>query len=152
MSEITRRTLLTAATIALVAGTGTAAAASRTPRAASTGLRDVQTQQGNASVAVSVSSGRDVTLIRYTITNVGSSPDTFTVWHTDQNNGRQSRKLAYTIGAGQSRTGEVYGRINHSFVVNVCQSNGTCFAVGPVGPIASLGFGPARGMNARPQL
>ena len=151
MPEITRRGFLTAATLALASASGTAAvaAAAPKPRAASPGPRDTHAQQGNASITVDVSSGRDVTLIRYSLTNVGTGPDPFTVWHTDQNNGRASRKLLYSLGPYASASAEVYGRINHSFVVNVCQSDGACFTVGPVGPVPSAGIGPARGMSAR---
>ena len=149
MPEITRRIFLTAATLALASGSGAAAAASPEPRAATPRPRETTSQQGNASITVDVSSGRDVTLIRYTITNVGTAPDTFTVWHTDQVSGRVSRKIAYSLGPNEGATAEVYGRINHSFVVNVCQSDGACFAVGPVGPVPSAGIGPARGMSAR---
>lgn len=151
--EISRRTLLTAATLALASGPGTAAAASRRRRARSAvpRPRDTGGQQGNASITVSLTTAQDVTAIHYTITDIGADPDTFTVWYTDQNNGRQSRKLTYALDPGESASAKVYGPLNHSFVVNVCQSDGTCFTVGPVGPAPSSGNGPARGLDARPK-
>ncbi|HET9168519.1 MAG TPA: hypothetical protein VFN97_03750 [Actinospica sp.] len=161
--QITRRGLLTAAVlVAAVPGTAAAAPAKPAPAAAkaapaapshhprSTGVRtDVTGSEGNASVTVSVMPVQDVTAIDYTITNVGVIADTFTVWTTDLDNGRQSRKLYFNLDAGDSDSAEVYGRLNHSFQVNVCQSDGTCFTVGPVGPAAQIG-GPARGLTARP--
>ena len=138
LSEITRRTFLatTAATTAVALASGPATAAAAGPRrpARPRIRQDVQDQQGNAGITVSVTLTQDVTVIDYTITDVGSIPDTFTVWYTDLNNGRQSRKLHYPLDPGQSASAEVYGSLNHSFLVNVCQSDGTCFSVGPVGP------------------
>ena len=152
MPDISRRSLLTAATIALASGGGTAAAAAEAgrkprPRAALPNPRDTGGEQGNAAITVSLLNTQDVTEIQYTITNVGAAPDTFTVWYTDQNNGRQSRKLTYTLDPGDSANDEVYGPVNHSFVINVCQSDGSCFTVGPVGPGPSLTNAPARGLN-----
>jgi len=152
MPHLSRRTLLTAATLALTPGSATAtAAAGRKPRAAPPRPRDTQGQQGNASITVFLSQAQDVTAIHYTITDIGSTPDTFTIWYTDLRNGRQSRKLTYPLDPGESASAEVYGSVNHTFLVNVCQSDGTCFAVGPVGPVPSIGNAPARGLNLSPR-
>ena len=155
--QITRRGLLAAAVVvAAVPGTAAAAATPRPKPAAGRGTRaavrddvTVTGSQGNASVTVSVRTVQDVTAIDYTITNVGVIADTFTVWTTDLDDGRQSRKLYYNLAAGDSDAAEVYGRLNHSFQVNVCQSDGTCFTVGPIGPVAQIS-GPARGLKAGP--
>ena len=154
MPDISRRSLLTAATIALISGGGTAAAAAAAqagrkprPRSPLPAPRDTGAEQGNAAITVSPATTQDVTKIQYTITDVGSAPDTFTVWYTDQNNGRQSRKLTYTLDPGDSASDVVYGPVNHSFVINVCQSDGSCFTVGPVGPGPSASNAPARGLN-----
>lgn len=146
MTKITRRTFLAVATVAMAAAPA-AAAAGPWPSAQSRIRHDVQDQGGNASITVSLSPDQDVTVIRYTITDVGSVPDTFTVWYSDIDNGRQSRKLVYPLDPGESASAEVYGHPNHTFLVNVCQSDGLCFTVGPVGP------GPAAiplGLQARP--
>lgn len=149
-SEITRRafvtTTLTTTALALAPVPARAAAGPRS-RVRSRDKQDVQVQQGNASITVTVLPVQDVTAIHYTITSVGSVSDTFTIWYSDLNNGRESRKLSYPLNPGESASAEVYGRVNHNFLVNVCQSDGTCFTVGPVGP------GPqvvARGVRVRP--
>jgi hypothetical protein len=150
-SEITRRAFLTTAlattAVALASVPASAAAAGPPSRARSRDKQDVQVQQGNASITVTVLPEQDVTAIDYTITDVGSVPDTFTIWYSDLNNGRESRKIDYPLNPGESASAEVYGRLNHDFLVNVCQSDGTCFTVGPVGP------GPQvvpRGVRVRP--
>jgi hypothetical protein len=143
LPEITRRTFLATTTVALASGSTAAAAAGPRPPARPRIRQDVQDQQGNAGITISVTPAQDVTEIDYTITDVGSVPDTFTVWYTDLKNGRQSRKLSYPLNPGESASAEVYGSLNHSFLVNVCQSDGTCFSVGPVGPgpeVAPRGF------------
>jgi hypothetical protein len=157
MSQITRRTLLTAATsaataaatatIALTPGMTAAATAGPRPHAATPGPRDTEVRQGNASITIFLNEAQDVAAIHYTITNVGSGPDTFRVWYTDFDNGRQSRKLTYSLGPGDSARAEVYGSVNHTFLVNVCQTDGTCFTVGPIGPVPSGGAAPARGLD-----
>lgn len=134
MTKITRRTFLTVATLAMAAVPAAATAAGPQPHVQPRVRHDVQDQEGNASVTVTLSPDQDVTVIRYTITNVGSAPDTFTVWYSDLDNGRQSRKLVYPLNPGESASAEVYGHPDHTFLVNVCQSDGTCFTVGPVGP------------------
>jgi hypothetical protein len=155
MPQISRRSLLAAAAIAVVARPAAAAAAT-SPRpkphakARAAGRQDVQSRQGNADITVSLTPEQDVAAIRYMIANVGAVPDTFTVWYTDLNNGRQSRKLSYTLGPGELANATVYGSLNHSFLINVCQSDGMCFAVGPVGPAAQIA-GPAHGLTAGPK-
>lgn len=150
--QISRRTFLAAGALVAVATPTTAYAASTpAPRrpARSAVRQDVTTRQGDASVTVSLTPIQDVTAIDYTITNIGFLPDTFTVSTTDLNDGRMSRKLSYELDPGESASDEVYGSLNHSFQLNVCQSDGTCFTVGPVGPAAQVG-GPARGITAAP--
>ena len=154
MPQISRRSLLTAAAVAVVARPAAAAAAASPhpePHAQSRSAirQDVQGQQGNAHITVSLTPEQDVTAIRYTISNVGTAPDTFTVWYTDLNNSRQSRKLSYSLAPSGLASATVYGSLNHIFLINVCQSDGMCFTVGPVGPAAQIG-GPARGLTARP--
>ena len=151
MPRITRRTLLTTAPVALAPGPTEARAADRRPRAASPDPQDTQGQQGNASITLYVNQAQDVAAIHYTITNIGSGSDTFTVWYTDLNNGRQSRKLTYPLGPGQGASAEVYGTVTHAFVVNVCQSDGACFAVGPVGLVPSAANAPAHGLKVAPE-
>lgn len=151
--QISRRTFLSATAVALAVGPATAAAAAMPSPGHGTRSvvrQDITTEQGNASITVSVWMVQDVTTIDYTITNVGILADTFTVWTVDLNNGRASRKIAYALDAGASVSAEVYGRLNHSFQVNVCQSDGTCFSVGPVGPASEFG-GPAQGLTAGPE-
>jgi hypothetical protein len=153
--QITRRRLLTAgAATALVAAVPAAASAAGRPAPAKRRTRaairpELTGQQGNASVTVTVTPVQDGTAIDYTITNVGMTADTFTVSTTDLNNGRVSRKLTYQLDPGDSDSAEVYGALNHTFQINVCQSDGTCFVVGPVGPSAQAA-GPARGIQAGP--
>lgn len=154
MPQISRRSLLAAAAVAVVARPAAAAAATSPrpkPHAQSrSALRqDVQSQQGNAYITVSLTPEQDVAAIRYMIANVGTAQDTFTVWYTDVDNGRQSRKLSYTLGPGESANATVYGSLNHIFLINVCQSDGLCFTVGPIGPAGQIA-GPARGLTARP--
>lgn len=134
MTKITRRTFMAVAAVAMASAPAAASAAGPWPRALSRIRHDVVGQGGNASITVSLSPDQDVTVIRYTITDVGSVPDVFTVWYSDLDNGRQSRRLVYPLDPGGSASAEVYGRSNHSFLVNVCQSDGTCFTVGPLGP------------------
>jgi hypothetical protein len=151
--QITRRTFLAATTVAVAARPATAtAAATPAPRhpTRSAARQDITTQQGNASITVYLVPVQDVTAINYTITNIGVLPDTFTVSTTDLDNGRQSRELTFDLDPGESSSAEVFGSLNHSFQLNVCQSDGTCFTVGPVGPAAQSG-GPARGLTARPK-
>jgi hypothetical protein len=155
--QISRRSLLAAAAVAVVARPAAAAAATSPrpkPRAhavQSAAVRqDVQGQQGNAYITVSLTPEQDVAAIRYMIANVGTVPDTFTVWYTDMNNGRQSRKLTYTLGPSEFANATVYGSLNHIFLINVCQSDGTCFTVGPIGPAAQIA-GPAHGLTAGPK-
>jgi hypothetical protein len=155
MPQISRRSLLAAAAVAVVARPAAAAAAaspSPKPRARSRSavLQDVQGQQGNAYITVSLTPEQDVAAIRYMIANVGTVTDTFTVWYSDQNNGRQSRKLTYTLGPSAFANATVYGSLNHTFLINVCQSDGTCFTVGPIGPAAQIA-GPAHGLTAGPK-
>ena len=151
----TRRAFLAATAVVLAApGCATAddkpAPHEHQPRASSTSAPPTITgRQGNASITVSVTPVQDVTAIDYTLTNVGDTADTFTVWTTDLDDGRESRKLFYPLAAGGSVSAEVYGRLKHSFQVNVCQSDGSCFSFGPVGP-ASQVASPARGLTARP--
>jgi hypothetical protein len=154
MPQISRRSLLAAAAVAVVARPAAAAAATSPrpkPHAQSRAVvrQDVQGQQGNAYITVSLTPEQDVAAIRYMIANVGTAPDTFTVWYTDENNGRQSRKLTYSLDPSGLASATVYGSLNHTFLINVCQSDGTCFTVGPIGPAAQNG-GPARGLTARP--
>jgi hypothetical protein len=154
--RISRRAFL-AATAVAVAARPAAAGAAATPaphhpvRPARPAARpDLTAQQGNASVTASVTPVQDVAAIDYTITNVGVLPDTFTVSVTDLNNGRESKQRSYELDPGESASDEVYGRLKHSFQLNVCQqSDGTCFTVGPVGPAGQVA-GPARGLTARP--
>ena len=155
MPQISRRSLLAAAAVAVVARPAAAAAAASPhpkPHAQSrSALRqDVQGQQGNAYITVSLTPEQDVAAIRYLIANVGTVPDTFTVWYTDMNNGRQSRKLSYTLAPSESANATVYGSLNHIFLINVCQSDGMCFTVGPIGPAGQFA-GPARGLTAGPK-
>jgi hypothetical protein len=159
--SITRRIFLSAAVAAAMtaalpaadagAATASPATAGPGPRALSPAPREAKGQQGNASITTSVGPEPDVTSILYTIANVGSAADTFTVWYSDQNTGRQSRKLVYALEPGEYKSGEVYGRVNHSFLMNVCQSDGTCFTVGPIGPAVQSGERTARGLPAREQ-
>ncbi len=150
MPTITRRALLVGATAALASGSATAAAAAgRSAPTLSRIRQDVVAQQGNASITVSLNPVQDVMMISYTITNIGTAPDVFTVWYSDVDNGRQSRQLSYPLNPGESASAQVYGHLNHSFLVNVCQSDGTCFSVGPISP----GPGPAAiplGIRVRP--
>jgi hypothetical protein len=157
--QFTRRSFLAvgAATAVVVAAPACAAASSKpTPNTSTrhttrsaTPTNDVTVTQGNASITVSLRAVQDVTAIDYTITNVGPIGDEFTVSTTDLNDGRQSRKLNYSLEPGDSDSAEVYGRLQHSFQVNVCQSDGTCFTVGPIGP-ASQTPSAARGITAGP--
>ena len=151
MAQITRRTLLATAPVALAPGPAAAFLADPKSRAASLDPRDTEGRQGNASITLFVNQAQDVAAIHYTITNVGSAPDTFTVWYTDLNNGRQSRKLVYPLDSAQSASAEVYGTVTHTFVVNVCQSDGACFAVGPVGLVPSAGNVLTRGVKVSPE-
>ena len=149
--QITRRAFLAATAIVAVAVPATTAAAATPSPKHSTraAVREaITTTQGNASVTVSASVVQDVTAINYTITDISPLPDTFTVSVTDLNNGRQSRKIAYALGSGDSASAIVYGALNHTFQVNVCQSDGTCFTVGPIG--ATQTGGPAQGITAGP--
>lgn len=134
MPTITRRAFLATSTAVLASGSATAAAAGRSEPAISRTRQDVQAQQGNASITVTLTPVQDVTMISYTITDIGSVPDTFTVWYSDLDNGRESRHLAYPLNPGESASANVYGHLDHTFLVNVCQSDGTCFSVGPLGP------------------
>ena len=147
MPKITRRAFLATATAALASGSATAAADTGAPASSRVRPAD-QAQQGNASVTVALTPVQDVTMISYTITDIGSVPDTFTIWYSDLDNGRQSRHLSDPLNPGESASANVYGHLDHTFLLNVCQSDGSCFSVGPLGP------GPAAvplGIRARPQ-
>lgn len=154
MPQISRRNFLAVAAVAVAARpAAAAAAASPRPKRRAALRQDVQVvqgEQGNAYITVTLAPEQDVAAIRYMIANVGSVPETFTVWYSDQNNGRQSRKLTYSLDPSGIASATVYGSLNHTFLINVCQSDGMCFTVGPVGPAAQIA-GPARGLTARPK-
>jgi len=94
-------------------------------------------KQGTVSASVSVLPQQDVVAIEYTVTNVGSRPDNYSVSYVDEVNGRRSRAEVLHLSPGQTRTGVLYGGVNHYFTLRVGLSDGTELRLGPVGERAS---------------
>ena len=128
MPVVTRRTVLVAATGALVLRPGfVASAATPTPIP-----NHAHGQQGSIDIDVHMETEQDVAGIAYTVTNIGTVRDTFTVSYTDQFNQRVSKARTLHLAPGAKRTLEVHGHIDHAIVVQVCSADGTCLSVGPV--------------------
>lgn len=90
-------------------------------------------KKGAASATVSLLQQEDVVAIQYSVKNVGSSSDVFTVSYVDEVTGRRSRAEALYLAPGESKTGVLYGGINHNFTLRVGVPDGTELSVGPVG-------------------
>jgi len=138
MPKISRRGFLTAAVGAAVIVTpdcGADAAVNRGPGTTSPQPQPsaASGKQGTVSASVSVLPQEDVVAIEYTITNVGSHPDNYTVSYVDEVSGRRSRKEVLHLSPGETRTGVLYGGLNHDFTLRVDLSDGTELSVGPVG-------------------
>lgn len=153
--QISRRTLLAAGAAVVLTASNTMNAAAavtggRRQSAATPNNLQASAKQGSASVSVEVGSVPDMAQLRYTITNVGSGTDTFTLSFTDQKTGKESKKHSHRLGKGQQARLEQYGPLTHSFMVNVTQSDGSSFNLGPLGP-AAQSPGPAVGITVPPQ-
>jgi hypothetical protein len=68
-----------------------------------------------------------------TFVNTGSDAATVTASYTDLYTYRQSRLHTVEVPAGETQTLELYGSLTHQFMIEVCQTDGTCIELGPVG-------------------
>lgn len=76
---------------------------------------------------------QDLLAIRFTITNSSPAVDSFTVSYIDNRTSRQSRLHSLSLAPGERQIVELYGGLDRSFNVKVCQgSAGNCATVGPV--------------------
>src|SRR5882672_11208111 len=144
MRELSRRTLLIATTtLAAVPASHAAADAPSRPTPAGTGApssvlagsppRADASQFGPLMVEVTARNTLDNTDIHGVITNTGTVDETVTFGYTDLNTGLRSRSHVITVAAGMTQTKELFGHLNHQFMVELCRSDGTCLLLGPVG-------------------
>ena len=96
---------------------------------------------GTVSALVRIRDVRDVTELRYQLTNTSSAPDTYVVSYSDNVTTFDSRAVTYTLLPGQTQKGRLHGYQYHQFTFYVDLSNGTSLALGPVGqqPACELG-------------
>jgi hypothetical protein len=143
MRELSRRTLLIATTTLTLVPPGRAAATpgpapagvgSHSPLAAGSPLSLSSGNLGNLQVSVYARATQDVLAMLLTFVNTGGDAATVTASYTDLFTGRQSRLHTVEVPAGATQTLELYGALTHEFVIDVCQTDGTCIELGPVGP------------------
>jgi hypothetical protein len=143
MPAVTRRTFLVAATGVLAVKPALAGAAGPTPAptpapsptstpAPTPVPNHAHARQGSIDIDVRMEFEQDVARIAYTVTNVGTVKDTYTVWHVDQFNQRASKQRTLHLAPGATKSIELHGHILHAFVVHACSSDGTCLSLGPV--------------------
>ena len=139
MPPISRRGFLVAAAACAVTMTTAAAPASAacTPSVDPTSPLSATGQQGAASATVTVVRLQDVTALHYIVTNVGTAAGTFTVLYTDQTTMLTSAVVTVALDPGATRTGVLYGSLNHKFTLSVGLPDGTTLTIGPVGTLPS---------------
>ena len=140
MPKVSRRGFLTIAVgAAVVAAPGPSACAAVAPGTASHGVTpqpkpsSASGRKGSVSASVSLAKLQDNVALNYSVTNGGDHQDTYTVSYVDQVNGRSSRQVVIQVPAGQTRTGVLYGSLNHAFTLTVGLPDGTDLRLGPVG-------------------
>jgi hypothetical protein len=98
-------------------------------------------QLGTVSALVRVRQVRDVTALRYQLTNTSDAPDTYVVSYTDDITTFDSHAVTITLQPGQVKRGALHGYLYHQFTFYVDLSDGTTLTLGPVGqqPTCELG-------------
>ncbi len=165
MPELSRRTLLIATTTLLTIPAGRAATASaaaspkasagvgtRAPGVAAPPHEAVSGQLGSLYVTTAQGVGVDAVGIRLTLSNTGTADQTVTVTVLDAGNGKRSRTRTLRVPAGKTVGHEVFGHLNHNFMVELCLPGAICQQFGPIGgrPRGTAAVGGPRGITTAP--